>query len=71
MLQPGDSPGSFPVLPRIAGLSVVSEGKAVTQRMRATIYAQFNPIKTMSQLIGDRSILRVTIVAALVLAACC
>jgi hypothetical protein len=39
--------------------------------MKAVIYAQFNPIKNMDQLIGDRYVLRICIVAALLLAACC
>jgi len=39
--------------------------------MKAAIYAQFNPIKNMDQLIGDRCVLRLCIVGALLLAACC
>jgi len=39
--------------------------------MRAALYLQFNPVKNMGQLIGDRCLLRLSIVAALLLAACC
>jgi hypothetical protein len=38
--------------------------------MKAALYAQFNPIKTMSQLVGDRCALRLCIAAILLLAAC-
>jgi hypothetical protein len=38
--------------------------------MKAAFYAQLNPVKTMAQLVGDRSILRVCIIAGLLLAAC-
>jgi hypothetical protein len=39
--------------------------------MKAVIYAQFNPVKSMEQLIGDRCILRLCIAAALLLVFCC
>ena len=39
--------------------------------MKAAFYAQLNPVKTMSQLIDDRVVLRVSILAALLLAFCC
>jgi hypothetical protein len=39
--------------------------------MKAALYAQFNPVKTMEQLIGDRSVLRICILAGLAIAACC
>lgn len=39
--------------------------------MKAALYAQFNPVKTMRQLIADRSVLRIGITFGLVLAACC
>lgn len=39
--------------------------------MKAAIYAQFNPIKTMEQVIDDRYVLRICIVATLLLAVCC
>jgi hypothetical protein len=39
--------------------------------MKAVIYAQFNPIKSMEQVIGDRYVLRICIAAALLLAFCC
>jgi hypothetical protein len=39
--------------------------------MKATIYAQFNPVKTMEQLIGDRCALRICILAGLLVAFCC
>jgi hypothetical protein len=38
--------------------------------MRAVIYAQFNPVKTMEQLIGDRCVLRIGILAGVIIAAC-
>jgi hypothetical protein len=39
--------------------------------MKAAIYKQFNPVKTMQQLIGDRCVLRIGIIAGLLLAVCC
>jgi hypothetical protein len=39
--------------------------------MKAVIYAQFNPVKTMEELICDRCVLRVCIIAGLLLAVCC
>jgi hypothetical protein len=39
--------------------------------MKAAIYAQFNPVKTMAQLIDDRSVLRACIIVGLLLAVCC
>jgi len=38
--------------------------------MKAVLYAQFNPVKSMKQLVGDRCTLRLCILAALLLAAC-
>jgi hypothetical protein len=38
--------------------------------MKAAIYAQLNPVKTMVQLIEDRSVLRVGIIVGLLLAVC-
>jgi hypothetical protein len=38
--------------------------------MRAIICAQFNPTKTMGQLINDRSLFRLLILAGLMLAWC-
>jgi hypothetical protein len=35
--------------------------------MKAVIYAQLNPVKTMQQLISDRCVLRVAIIAGLAL----
>jgi hypothetical protein len=39
--------------------------------MKAVIYAQFNPVKTMKQLVCDRCVLRVGIIAGILLAVCC
>jgi hypothetical protein len=39
--------------------------------MKAALYAQLNPVKTMQQLIGDRRVLRIGILAGLMIAACC
>jgi hypothetical protein len=39
--------------------------------MKAAIYAQFNPDKTMSELIGDRLALQVGIISWVLLAAFC
>jgi hypothetical protein len=39
--------------------------------MKAALYAQFNPVKTMAQLIGDRCVLRICILASFAIAACC
>lgn len=44
---------------------------AEKNEMKAVIYAQFNPIKTMDQLIDDRYILRLCIAAVLLLVSCC
>jgi hypothetical protein len=44
--------------------------RAEKNEMKAMIYAQFNPVKSMHQLIGDRCVLRVCIVAVLLLAFC-
>ena len=38
--------------------------------MKAVIYAQFNPVKTLPQLIGDRCTLRLLIFGALLVATC-
>jgi hypothetical protein len=38
--------------------------------MKAVLYAQFNPVKSMRQLIGDRCVLRLCILVALLLAVC-
>jgi hypothetical protein len=38
--------------------------------MKALLYAQFNPQKTMEQLVNDRAIFRYLIVAVLILSAC-
>jgi hypothetical protein len=38
--------------------------------MKALLYAQFNPQKTMEQLVNDRAICRYLIVAVLILSAC-
>jgi hypothetical protein len=38
--------------------------------MKAVIYAQFNPVKTLRQLIGDRCALRLLILGALLVATC-
>jgi hypothetical protein len=40
------------------------------EAMKAVIYAQFNPVKTMRQLIGDRCALRLLILGALLVATC-
>ena len=39
--------------------------------MKAALYAQLNPIKTMDQLIGDRCVMRIFILASFLVAACC
>ena len=39
--------------------------------MKAAIYAQFNPVKNMAQLIDDRLVLRLSILGALLVAFCC
>jgi hypothetical protein len=39
--------------------------------MKAIIYAQFNPVKTMGQVIDDRFVIRMCILAAVVVAWCC
>jgi hypothetical protein len=44
---------------------------AEKNEMKAVIYAQFNPVKSMEQLIGDRYTLRLFIAAALLLVFCC
>ena len=70
---------SCPVSPRVIfqtfpGLSVFKVCVSVTaerNEMKAALYAQFNPVKTMQQLIGDRCVLRLSIVGALLIAACC
>ncbi len=38
--------------------------------MKAILYAQLNPSKTMSQLINDRDLYRLVILSTLFLAAC-
>jgi hypothetical protein len=38
--------------------------------MKAVFFAQLNPVKTMQQLICDRSVLRIAIIAGLLLAVC-
>ena len=38
--------------------------------MKAILYAQFNPSKTMSQLINDRTVFRLGLVTSLLLAWC-
>ena len=38
--------------------------------MKAVLRAQFNPVKTMQQLVADRAIIRVFIVVGLLLAWC-
>ena len=44
--------------------------KSEIDAMKAVIYAQFNPVKTMRQLIGDRCTLRLLILGALLVATC-
>jgi hypothetical protein len=44
--------------------------EAKAHEMKTVIYAQFNPAKTMRQLIDDRCLLRVSILTALALAFC-
>ena len=44
--------------------------EAETNAMKAVIYAQINPVKTLRQLIGDRCALRLLILGALVVATC-
>jgi len=39
-------------------------------KMKALLYAQFNPQKTMEQLVNDRAIYRYLIAAVLILSAC-
>ena len=38
--------------------------------MKALLYAQFNPQKTMEQLVNDRAIFRYLIVGILILSVC-
>jgi hypothetical protein len=38
--------------------------------MKAILYAQFNPSKTMSQLINDRDVFRLVLLSSLFLAWC-
>jgi hypothetical protein len=38
--------------------------------MKTVIYAQFNPVKTMRQLIDDRFLLRLGILTSLMIAFC-
>ena len=38
--------------------------------MKAVLYAQFNPVKTLKQVVGDRYVLRLCILVTLVLVAC-
>src|SRR5262249_48820366 len=61
------SPRNFPGLPEASNHDKLGADKT---QMKAVIYAQLNPVKTMQQLICDRCILRVAIIAGLLLAVC-
>ena len=66
-VRPRDHFQSFPGL-RPSRWICESAGRE--NEMKAMIYAQLNPVKSMHQLIGDRCVLRVCIVAVLLLAFC-
>ena len=68
----GVSPGRFPDIPWIVLGPEAGEGQCSfkTLEMKAVIYAQFNPVKTMRQLIDDRLLIRLGILASLVIAFC-
>jgi hypothetical protein len=38
--------------------------------MKAFLYAQFNPSKTLAQVVNDRNLYRVLLMVALILASC-
>ena len=56
----------FPGLP--IALGHVRVGAAKTLEMKTVIYAQFNPVKTMRQLMDDRFLFRLGILTSLVIA---
>ena len=70
LCSPGVSPGLFPDLPRIVIRPALSETGARKNAMKAVIYAQLNPVKTLRQIVGDRCVLRLLILVALLTATC-
>jgi hypothetical protein len=68
MFLPGESPGALPDIPRIVGsnrLRHPNSMKTVKTRALAFLCAQFNPTKTLRQLIVDRSLFGAAIHATL------
>jgi hypothetical protein len=66
---PSVSPGGIPDTPRI--VQRIETWESVSDlNMKAILYAQLNPSKTMKQLIQDRNLYRCVIVASLFLAWC-
>jgi hypothetical protein len=67
-LAPSESPGLFPDIPRIAQINRSQHPQRmelVKTRTKAFLYAQFNPVKTLRQLVEDRNCFRVSVLAAL------